>query len=210
LVAGNQDGCVTHVSTKRLFFALWPDEALRAAVARATHKAVRASGGRSVPARNLHVTLLFLGSVAADRLPQLEALAARVAGANVAPPSELVFDRIEHWEKPRVLVATASPSPGVAIAGALAAKLFEATSRVGFAPDLKSLGFVDDVTLGEFRPHVTLARKVAHPVPAADIEPVPWRVTQFALVDSRRGPDGSEYSVLATFQPQPAQASRGP
>lgn len=188
--------------TRRLFFALWPDDTLRVAVARATHKVVRESGGRAVPARNLHATLLFLGSVAELRIPELERIAARAsvltkgAAIDVAAPPQLLFERIEFWEKPRVLVATTRESPcaGHAIADALAGALRRALSGAGLAPDAES----------KFRPHVTLARKVPRPIPALDIDPVPWSFTQFALVDSRRGPDGAEYSVLAKFALQRA------
>jgi 2'-5' RNA ligase len=196
--------------TRRVFFALWPEgDSLRAAVARATHEVVGICGGRPVPAHNLHVTLVFLGSIAEDRLPELEALAARVAGTNVASPSELIFNRIEYWQRPRVLVATASPSAGVVVAGALAAKLFEAASSAGFAPDLKSLGLVGDASSSPFRPHVTLGRKVPGPIAAVDIGPLRWGFTRFALVQSQRGPDGSEYSVMATFPLQPRHESPG-
>jgi RNA 2',3'-cyclic 3'-phosphodiesterase len=195
--------------TRRVFFALWPDDALRAAVARTTHEVVGTSGGRPVPAHNLHVTLVFLGSVAEDRLAELEALAARVAGANVASPSELIFNRIEYWKRPRVLVATASPSAGVAVAGALAAELFEAARSAGFAPDLKSLGLVGETPISPFRPHVTLARKLPGPIAAVDIDPLLWGFTRFALVQSQRGPDGSEYSVMATFPLQSGHECHG-
>jgi 2'-5' RNA ligase len=184
--------------TRRVFFALWPDDSLRAAFARATHEVAGTSGGRPVPARNLHVTLVFLGSVAEDRLPGLEALAARVAGTNVASPSELIFNRVEYWKRPRVLVATASPSAGVVVAGALAAKLFEAASSAGLAPPIST-----------FRPHVTLARKVPGPIAAVDIDPLPWVFTRFALARSQRGPDGAEYSVMATFPLQSEHQCHG-
>jgi RNA 2',3'-cyclic 3'-phosphodiesterase len=151
-----------------------------------------------VSADNLHVTLLFLGSVAEDRLPELEALAARVADTNVASPSELIFNRIDYWKRPRVLVATASPSAGVVVAGALAAKLFEATRSAGFAPPMSP-----------FRPHVTLARKVPGPIAAVDIDPLPWGFTRFALAQSQRGPDGAQYSVMATFPLQSEHPCHG-
>jgi RNA 2',3'-cyclic 3'-phosphodiesterase len=182
--------------SQRVFFALWPDDPLRSAFADATREVARSVGGRLVSAHNLHVTLLFVGSVAEDRLPELEALAAQVAGTNVASPSELLFDRIEHWQRPRVLVATARPSAGVAVAGALAVKLLEVSRSAGFPPDLKTLGSVPHIA---FRPHVTLARKVAGPVPSVDIAPLRWSFTGFALVRSEQGPDGSQYSVRATF-----------
>jgi RNA 2',3'-cyclic 3'-phosphodiesterase len=184
--------------TRRVFFALWPDNSLRAAFARATHEVVSTSGGRSVPAHNLHVTLVFLGSVAEDRLAELEALAVRIASSNVASPSELIFNRIDYWKRPRVLVATASPSAGVAVAGALAAKLLEAARRAGFVPPISP-----------FRPHVTLARKVPGPIAAVDIDPLLWGFTRFALVLSQPGPDGAEYSVMATFPLQSEQQCHG-
>jgi 2'-5' RNA ligase len=184
--------------TQRVFFALWPEDSLRAAFARATHEVVGTSGGRSVPAHNLHVTLVFLGSVAEDRLAELGALAVRIAASNVASPSELIFNRIDYWKRPRVLVATASPSAGVAVAGALAAKLLEAARSAGFAPPISP-----------FRPHVTLARKVPGPIAAVDIDPLPWGFTRFALALSQRGPDGAEYSVMATFPLQSEHQCHG-
>jgi 2'-5' RNA ligase len=195
---GDESGDSARASelTRRVFFALWPDDPLRSSFAEATHEVARSVGGRLVSAHNLHVTLLFLGSVAEDRLTELEAVAARVAGMNVASPSELLFDRIEHWKRSRVLVATASPSAGVAAAGALAAKLLEVSRGAGFTRDLKTLGLAPPAA---FRPHVTLARKVFHLVPTVDIAPLRWGFTGFALAQSDQGPDGSQYSVRATF-----------
>jgi 2'-5' RNA ligase len=164
-----------------------------------------------MPAHNLHVTLVFLGSVADRRIPELEAIADRVAAAScsnaeaaalgsaasrmvvssatgadaqLGPP--LVFDRIQHWKKPRVLTATAgAPS---AAASALAEALRANLTTAGFTPDLKP-----------FRAHVTLARKVLRPVSTMDIEPVVWSFTDFALVESRTEPEGAVYTVLQTF-----------
>ncbi|MDE2447406.1 MAG: hypothetical protein KGO22_00440, partial [Gammaproteobacteria bacterium] len=44
---------------------------MREAMAEAARKAVGASGGRPVPAANLHITLAFLGSVPTRRLAEL-------------------------------------------------------------------------------------------------------------------------------------------
>jgi RNA 2',3'-cyclic 3'-phosphodiesterase len=206
---GSSDRAGARELVRRVFFALWPDDSLRSAFAEATHEIARSVGGRLVSGRNLHVTLLFLGSVAEDRLTELEALAAEVAGTNVASTSELLFNRIEHWKRPRVLVATASPSAGVAVAGALAAKLLEVSLGAGFTPDLKTLGLTGDSLPAPFRPHVTLARKVPHPIPAVDIDPLRWGFTGFALVRSHRGPEGSDYSVMATFPLQPQRDCHG-
>jgi 2'-5' RNA ligase len=165
--------------TRRVFFALWPDEPTRSALAHATRKAVRASGGRPVPVDNLHSTLAFLGSVRAERLSEVSAAA---SGLDV-PPFELVFDRIEHWPKPAILCAGCSRPPPEA--GALAASLWKVLARQGFVPDAKP-----------YRPHVTLARKVVKPHGVGDIEPVAWRVDAVALVESVTAPAGSQYTVI--------------
>ena len=52
----------------RVFFALWPDDATRAAISRATREAVRTSGGRPIAKERLHVTIAFLGELTAAGL----------------------------------------------------------------------------------------------------------------------------------------------
>jgi RNA 2',3'-cyclic 3'-phosphodiesterase len=184
----DKPGIEAREPTRRLFFALWPDEGLRATFAHTVHKAVRASGGRPVPAHNLHVTLLFVGSVPERRIPELEGIAARVVASHAitAPPPELVFDRVEHWEKPRVLVATASAA--LTVVNALAAGLQTETLRAGFAPDLKP-----------FRAHVTVARKVARLTHSLRMHEVRWPVTGSALVESCTLPEGPLYSVINSW-----------
>lgn len=168
--------------TRRVFFAFWPDAGMRASLTHATHKAARACGGRPVPVHNLHVTLLFLGSIPESRIPGLVTIADRVA--HDSSPVHLVFDRIEFWEKAHVLVATPSAPP--AVATRLAEILLQETLREGFAPDLKA----------PFRPHVTLARKVQHPPRFVTMAPVPWRCTGFVLMESRTLAEGPVYTVL--------------
>jgi 2'-5' RNA ligase len=181
--------------TRRLFFALWPDAQVRDAFARATHKAVRACGGRPVEVENLHATLLFLGSVAESRIPDLVAVAADALSATdvltaARMKQGLIFDRIEYWPKSHILVAatSTSASPGHALAAALWAVLDKGMRGLGLEPDLKP-----------FRAHVTLARKVARLGRALDMRPVSWSLEGFALVESRTMPEGSQYSVLQSF-----------
>jgi len=182
--------------TRRLFFALWPDEPSRAALVHATRKAVRHSGGRPVAEHNLHATLLFLGSVVESRVSEVATIGARAAaetlGAREHFPSSpgFVFDRIDCWQKAHVLVATTSASSGGGhfVANALVGSLLRETSGAGFAPDLKP-----------FRPHVTLARKVAFLKTVLRMAPVEWRFAGFALVESRTDPDGPVYTVLQSY-----------
>jgi 2'-5' RNA ligase len=174
--------------TRRLFFGFWPDETQRMELAHATRKAVRACGGRHVPAENLHATVLFLGSVLESRIPELTAMAAGAAAQ--ARALDLVFDQIEFWEKPRVLVATTShaSAAGHAVAEALNRMLQRETTRAGLHADIKP-----------FHAHVTLARKVGRVTHELGMAPVAWRLSGLALIDSRTDPAGPVYTVLESF-----------
>lgn len=190
--------------TRRLFFALWPDEAMRQAMVQATRKAARASGGRPVPVGNLHVTLAFLGSVPERRLPEL----AKIARASVPLPAlaavnapgsarsfaadraelmgdrlAITFDRLEHWRPAQLLCVLPAEPP--APMAALARSLQEQLAAGGFAPDLKP-----------FRPHVTVVRKVSRPGRIDGMHPVVWSFTELALIESRTLPEGASYSVV--------------
>jgi 2'-5' RNA ligase len=177
------------VSTRRLFFALWPDAAMRDALAAATRGVVRsARGGRAVPVDNLHVTLAFLGAVPEPSLAAVRVLA-RVASVQCDPatvPLHVRLDAIDYWRHARILCATAtSGAPGAAsLAGALKAAL----AAAGFHPDLEP-----------FRAHVTLARQVKSARVEAGMAPVTWTFGAFALIESRTGAEGSSYSIVESW-----------
>jgi 2'-5' RNA ligase len=192
----------TSEPTRRVFFALWPSEEQRRALTDAASSS-QAEGGRLVPARNLHLTLVFVGSVPEARVQDLFEIAEHVSTAARKSREfsngqlQIAFDAIEYWRKPRIICATASkPS---AAASALSEALKTRLLGAGFTPDLKSLSSVGGHQIQEFRPHVTLARKVAHPIHPICIQPVLWSFTDFALVDSRTEPHASVYTVLQTF-----------
>ena len=193
-----------------MFFALWPTHAQQAFLAETARDVVLAAGGRPVPPENFHVTLAFLGSVPQARIPQVEAIAREVASEVAGTPVELTFDAIEYWKRPKLICATgrtaanagiaSGAAPGAsASAGALAGALESHLTPAGLMPDLKSSSSVGGRPIEEFRPHVTLARKLAHPIHRMGIQPVLWTFTDFALVDSRTERNGSVYTVLQTF-----------
>lgn len=146
------------MTSRRLFFALWPDEAERDALLLASRSVREAVGGRAVPRANLHLTLRFLGEVTAGEELAHRAWADSVSGG----PVSLNFDRLEWWAGPRVLVAVPSVVD---------------VALEGFCRDIKP-----------FRAHVTLAREVRDPLAASwPMSPVAWRCKRFVLVESRRG-----------------------
>jgi RNA 2',3'-cyclic 3'-phosphodiesterase len=181
---------------RRLFFALWPDEPQRAALVRATAKAVKSCGGRPVPAANLHVTLAFIGSVPEPRLTELQILARRVAAACPQDaPLMLCFAEIAHWTRAQILCALAAEvSAG---ARTLSAGFKDAAAAAGFTPDLKP-----------FQAHVTVARKVLHAPRRPALRPLTWCFDAFALVDSRTESTGPVYSVVESYPLVKAQKVR--
>ncbi|HLY51882.1 MAG TPA: RNA 2',3'-cyclic phosphodiesterase [Steroidobacteraceae bacterium] len=178
--------------TRRLFFALWPDEGQRAALSQAARKVLRSCGGRPVPAENLHVTLAFLGSVPAARLEELRVIGARAAAGfpRQAAPLVLTFGHLVHFPQAQVLavLATAEGSAPIGDTRSLAATLTHETTAAGFTPDLKP-----------FRMHVTVARKVVRAPRARAIRPVAWAFGSFALIESRTRETGAVYSVVESF-----------
>jgi len=172
-------------AARRLFFALWPDAAMREAMAHATREAARASGGRPVPAANLHVTLAFLGAVAERRLGEL----ADIARASAGSPGgrlDLAFDHLEYWRAAQLLCALPAEAPAQIVT--LGRRLQERLDASGFAPDLKP-----------FRPHVTVVRKVSRPGRIEKMPPVSWSFTGLALVSSQTLPAGPLYSVVESY-----------
>ena len=164
---------------QRLFFALWPDEGTRERLAML---AVDDIAGRRASRDNLHVTLAFLGSV--DK--HLRSCAEHVASQVRAQSFTLHLDEVGYWRKPRILWVGASrlPSPLVQ----LLSSLNDGLSRCGFKPERR-----------EYRAHVTLARKVRKPIAHRNIDPIPWPIDSFVLVESRTLPAGASYQVSRTW-----------
>jgi 2'-5' RNA ligase len=160
----------------RVFFALWPDDATRTAISRATREAVRACGGRPIAKERLHLTVWFLGELTASRL----ALARSVAPVRVGA-FDLTLDAIGVWPESRILwLAPLAPPEALA----------ELEARLGDGLDER--GFLAEERI--YRPHVTLARR-ARPIEAA-VEPVRWRVEDLALVESLQDGRNVHYEVL--------------
>ena len=129
-------------AARRLFFALWPGDAVRQALFHwQTHHLPR--GVRWQHRADLHVTLHFLGQVEASRLAALRQLGAATRGDGFT----LVLDQVGYWPRPQILWAGPTTVPVALIA--LHERLGAGLREQGFATERRS-----------YRPHVTLARKV--------------------------------------------------
>lgn len=166
----------------RLFFALWPDSSLAAALHGTALAAAARCGGRVMRRETLHLTLAFLGDVPLDRLDELRALAAGVR----APATGIMLDRLGYWPQKQIVWAGAGTIPE-ALAG-LAEQLGAALGTAGFRTEGRP-----------FVPHVTLLRKVEKWRDDSGFEilpPLAWRVDRFLLV---RSAAGGAYRPLAEW-----------
>jgi 2'-5' RNA ligase len=181
---------------QRLFFALWPDDDTRRALAALAGEHLPPGSGRPVEARNLHLTLVFLGSVDEAFRDCAERAAATISGA----PFALDLRRIGHWPRPRVLWSAPESTPDALVG--LVGALGNALIPCGHVPETRP-----------YRAHITLARKVRGPLHGVDHELVRWPVTDFHLVASETHPRGARYSPLMSWplsQPSmPAYPSMG-
>jgi len=153
----------------RLFFALVPDAALRAALRERALAMASQIGGRAVPPANLHLTLAFLGDIEPGRVAALETIHATIP----TEPFTLTLDRVGEWH--HAGVAWIAPAEVPRLLAALHAQLNTALAAEGFARESRP-----------FRPHVTLVRRRARPLADAACEPLAWRVVRVALMLSER------------------------
>ncbi len=162
---------------RRLFLALWPEEAERRRLA---DLAASVAGRRRVRDDHLHLTLVFLGATAAARLAGYEAALADLPTLEL----ELVLDHYGYWPQPRILWLGSSRTPP---------ELYERVADLHRR--LRGYGFIPERRA--FQAHITLARKFPGPAPAQPpTAPVRWPVNEVALVESLREEGGVRYQVL--------------
>ncbi len=163
----------------RLFFALWPDDGVRAALARLTGQVAGECGGRPTVAANLHITLAFLGNAPAERLADFIALADALGGV----PFDLQLDIVGHWRRAGIAWSGASVVPAALVD--LAASMKRALEAMAWPVDERP-----------YQPHVTLARDVQRS-PRTRTSALPlWRVADFVLVRSTQEAGELRYTPL--------------
>jgi RNA 2',3'-cyclic 3'-phosphodiesterase len=172
------DADLTVAASARLFLALWPDETERGMLASiAPSLALR--GGRIVAPHNLHVTLVFLGKVAAERRARLE----QAMTSMHASRFEFALTYAEWRRKSRILwLGTDDPVPRL---DDLVGGLNAIAAQCGHKPESRP-----------YRLHLTLARDVALGPRRQAIAPIRWQARAVSLVSSRSSAQGSEYTVV--------------
>ena len=167
------------MNTRRLFYALWPDNRQRDRLRDVINSVAKTVEGKAVDRRNWHITLVFIGEFPENRVPYLIERAAQIK----VEPFRLSFDRLEFWPRPKVasLCAATVPPELQAIVDALNRVLLD----LGLKPEDRT-----------YRPHITVARN-ARPFPTERL--AQRSITEWSgieLVESVPVPGGVHYVPL--------------
>ena len=161
----------------RLFYALWPDDA----TASALQKLQAPMHGRRVPYSNLHMTLVFLGQQPIALLPDLKDILARIPRTEFT----LTLDRVGYFPRNRIAWVGPRQAPDALVS--MQADMVQALVE-------RKVEFNGQHS---YKPHVTLARDATLP-PDLTFDPIVWRATEVALVQSTTTMEGSIYQILAS------------
>lgn len=159
----------------RLFIALWPDSAERAALAAWRDAWTWPRHATPVRTERLHATLHFLGEVPAERIAPLTA-ALQVPAA----PFTLELGQCALWPHGIAVLEPAGVPQELL-------KLHDSLGQV-----LRGLALPVDPR--PYRPHVTMARRAANAVAPGSGPRIRWPVGHYALVSSADG-----YTVLQRY-----------
>lgn len=155
------------MADKRLFFALWPSDRQRDQLRDTINPTMSGVEGVTVDRRNWHVTLVFLGDLPEERIPEL-----RAAVEDVDPGTiRLRFDRLTFWQRPKVAVLQAmTVSPELE---QLVNSIEQRAGAFGYTPQERT-----------YRPHITVSRKVRTFDEIRLARPVELQWSGFELVES--------------------------
>ncbi len=190
-------------ATARVFFALWPDEQLKAQLHQASGLLHRAHGGRRMQADTVHLTLLFIGAIERERLPELQA----AVNAIQLPQFDVTFDQADCWRHNRIAFLTASEPPAglfdlVRALEALAAQAAIAFDHRPYKPHITLVRNADCKKENTVSVHANsgaaeVKRSGRNPNPA--LEPILWAARDFVLVESGLASNGAGYRVLGRW-----------
>jgi 2'-5' RNA ligase len=170
-------------NTRRVFFALWPDDAERAVLANWQAPLRKVSGGKAMRIDTLHCTLVFLGQVAEHRLEALR-LAAQEA---TFQPFTLEWFAAHYWGHNHIVYAAPAETPP---------ELAELVTSLQDTLRVHHFRFEER----PYKAHVTLLRHANWTdAPLPSMPAVRWQARDFVLVQSLSDARGAHYEVLCRF-----------
>jgi 2'-5' RNA ligase len=167
----------------RVFFALWPSDAERAALAAWQPALHKQCGGRIIRADTLHNTLVFIGNIGPHRLEALRSAAQETGGEAFRLP----FTGARYWRHNRIVYAAPGSVP-------------QPLARLVHNLEQRLAAHSFDFDKRPYQPHVTLLRNAKWgDAPLPEMSGAVWRIQDFALVQSVPDERGANYRVLARF-----------
>lgn len=164
------------MSTRRLFFALWPDDRQRDRLRDHISPLAKLVEGQHVYRGSWHVTTAFIGDFDEQLIPDLQARAAEIQ----VEPFRIRFDRVEFWPRPRVACLVAATVP---------VELQQLVSSLNGL--LADVGVpVEDRT---YRPHITVVRRANRFETQRLAQPAVIEWSSFELIESISQPGGATY-----------------
>ena len=167
------------MSTKRLFFALWPDDRQRETLRNAISPVAKLIEGNALYRDAWHVTLFYVGDFPEERIPSLMAAAAEVP----FEPFRIRFDRAEFW--PRAKIAALVPQ----VIPPELTRLVEALTDVGREHGVRNEDRV-------YRPHITIVRRARAFETQRLAQPLMMQWSGYELIESENVRGGSRYRPL--------------
>jgi len=169
-------------ASKRLFFALWPNAKLQNRIFQQSESILRPWPGKRVLARQLHITLVFLGQVSNELQ---SCLRKKVSNIDVAG-FDLELSEIGSFSRSQVIwLGPDRVSPHLLD---LQKRLTQAQAECGLQPEARP-----------FAPHMTLMRHAKSGCSNLRTARIFWQVRDFALIESITHPTAAEYRILARW-----------
>ncbi|HEU5284011.1 MAG TPA: RNA 2',3'-cyclic phosphodiesterase [Burkholderiales bacterium] len=169
--------------TARMFFALWPDTQVRGLLLRQGLKMHRLLGGKLTREESVHLTLVFLGDVALERVPELQQ---RAAGVRFEP-FVLRVEQAGCWRHNSIGWVGPNQTPAALVR--LVADLEGALEGEGLRFDHRP-----------YAAHITLLRKARCAPMDGNMPVIEWAVRDFVLVRSERVNEGSRYTIVERWR----------
>jgi 2'-5' RNA ligase len=167
------------LDSRRLFFALWLNDRQRESLRDIVQPVLSGIEGDFVDRRNWHVTLVFVGDFAEQKLPGLYSSVSDI----VVEPFRLRFDRASFWPRPKIACLETATVPDEL--QRLVLRIHEAVQPFGVPPENHS-----------YRPHITIARRARSFPQQRLARTIELQCDAFDLVESVSVRGGVQYRPL--------------
>ncbi len=163
----------------RYFFALWPDVIVRKKIL--AFRSACVPDGKLVAAKNLHITILFLGHL---NINQLQKVISEANKINL-PGFHIQLNHSGHFTKSKVSWLGLKTIPDTLLELHQAVSVCAQSSRIA----LDNRPYI---------PHLTLAKKSIL-AEKQTIRPIDWNIDHFVLLESIDTSHGVHYQIIKNY-----------